>query len=111
MCNDAKDSTDPDPPGLGDVAKRRVAAETLGISRRGLYYRIERASLVELRDASGQVQADAEMQLAESRKEAVRSLLATEARVTGLTLLVDTLCRENEAITREWATLAREHEA
>jgi len=61
-----------------------AAADTLGISRRGLYYRIERASLVELRDAFGQVQADAEMQLAEWRKAAVRSLLATEARLTDL---------------------------
>lgn len=88
-----------------------VAARSFGISRRMLYYRVEHASLTELQDVFAALQPEAEGQLATLRTEAAQSLLATEAHVTDLTLQVDTLCRENEAIARERATLAREHEA
>jgi hypothetical protein len=66
---------------------------------------------VELRDAFGQIQADAEMQLAELRKDTVRSQLATAARLTDLAHQVDTLRLPNEAIERQRAASAREHEA
>jgi hypothetical protein len=88
-----------------------VAARILGISRRMLYYRVEHASLAELRQAYAQIQVKAEGQLAALRTEAMRSLLATEARVTDLTRQVDTLCREKDAMERERAALARENEA
>jgi Bacterial regulatory protein, Fis family len=41
-----------------------VASRRLGISRRTLYYRIEKASLMELRDAYAQLQVDTHAQLA-----------------------------------------------
>jgi hypothetical protein len=88
-----------------------VAADTLGISRRTLYYRVEQASPAELRQIYAQLQPEAEMQLSALRKEAVQSLLATEARLADLTRQVDTLCREKDAIERQLAALAREHEA
>jgi hypothetical protein len=88
-----------------------VAARLLGISRRTLYYRLEKASLMELRDAFATLQADAEGQLATFREEAAQSLLATEAHVTDLTRQVDRLSRENEVIARERAALTRENEA
>jgi regulator of replication initiation timing len=88
-----------------------VAARFLGISRRTLYYRLEKASLMELRDAFTTLQAEAEGQLATFREEAAQSLLATEAHVTDLTRQVDRLSRENEVIARERAALARENEA
>lgn len=88
-----------------------VAARFLGISRRTLYYRVKHASLAELRDAFATFQADAEIQLSALRKEAVQSLLATEARLTVLTHQVDTLRLHNEAIALQRAALARENEA
>jgi hypothetical protein len=88
-----------------------VAARNLGISKRMLYYRIEKASLAELRDAFATLQADAELQLAAWRSEAVQSLLATEARLTDLTRQAETLSREKDAIERQRAAWWRENEA
>jgi hypothetical protein len=69
-----------------------VATRILGISRRTLYDRLEKASLMERRDAFAMLQAEAEGQLATLRTQAAQSLLATEAHVTDLTRQVDTLC-------------------
>jgi hypothetical protein len=56
-----------------------VAARSIGISKRMLYYRLEKASLAELRDAFATLQAEAEVQLAAWRSKAVQSLLAQDS--------------------------------
>jgi FtsZ-binding cell division protein ZapB len=76
-----------------------------------LYYCVEHASPAELRQAYTQLQAEAEVQLAALRNNAVQSLLAIEARLTELTREVDTLGQEKEAIERQRAALARENQA
>jgi DnaJ-domain-containing protein 1 len=88
-----------------------VAARRLGLSRRTLYYRIDKASLAELRDAFGKLQAEAEAQLAAVQAEAAQSLLVAEGRLADLTRQLETLRREHDAIARDRAALARENDA
>jgi hypothetical protein len=61
------------------------AARPLGLSRRTLYDRREKASVTALRDAFVTLQGEAEAQLAARRTEAAHFLLATEGRLDDLT--------------------------
>jgi hypothetical protein len=88
-----------------------VAAKTLGMSPRTLYYRIEKASRAELRDAFAKLQADARVQLAVVRKSAFQLLLARNARLADLTRQMDALSQEKDTIERQRAILARENDA
>ena len=72
--------------GVGRLPRQTpVSPQRAGISRRGLYYRLEsRASLVELWDALCRSRPMPRCSWPNCEKAAVRSLLATEARLTDL---------------------------
>lgn len=88
-----------------------VAARLLGISRRTLYYRLEKASPMELRDAYAQLQVDTHAQLAQWQGEYSRSLHETDALLVDLTQQVETLRLQEEEVERQRAALVRESQA
>jgi hypothetical protein len=88
-----------------------VASRRLGISRRTLYYRLEKASLMELRDAYAQLQVDTHAQLAQWQGEYLRSLHETEALLVDLTQQVETLRLQQAEVERQRAALVRENQA
>ena len=87
-----------------------VAACSLGISQRTLYYRIEKGSLAELRDAFAKLQGEAEAQLAAVRNAAMRLLLVRKVRLDDLTRQMETLSQEKDTIERQRAILVREND-
>ena len=76
-----------------------------------LYYRVDHASPMELRDAFATLQVDTHAQLAQWQGEYSRSLHETEALLVDLTQQVETLRLQQEAVERQRAALVRENQA